>query len=38
VAIGLDAGEAGSVRSARRGFAEETLAMDLAVQQVQGQQ
>ncbi len=39
VAIGLDAGEAGAVRSARRGFAEETLAMDLAVQQVQaGQQ
>jgi transglutaminase-like putative cysteine protease len=39
VAVGLDAGEAGWVRSARRGFAEETLAMDLWVQQVQaGQQ
>jgi transglutaminase-like putative cysteine protease len=39
VAIGLDAGEAAAVRSARRGFAEETLAMDLWVQQVQaGQQ
>jgi transglutaminase-like putative cysteine protease len=38
VAVGLDADEAASVRSARRGHTEETLAMDLAVQQVQGQQ
>jgi transglutaminase-like putative cysteine protease len=39
VAVGLDGAEAAAVRSARRGFAEETLAMDLWVQQVQaGQQ